>query len=164
MKSILISTKTNNKWCSFRTGGHTYENFDKISKCLGMCLDLTIAFDTVNHGKIWKDWISKKLIEIFLINHQKRVTINNTTSSYITTNSGVSQGTILGSHLFIIYNNDIINSTKQGKYLVPTICLKLSVLLLNIVQSNTKTFLKNVVNLFNLILWVSLGSDLLLWL
>ena len=98
------------------------ENFSKNEYTLGVFIDLSKAFDTVNHEILLKKLeyygikdITNKWLLSYLTNRKQSITYNNKKceSDFLTIKCGVPQGSILGPLLFLIYVNDLCKASSE---------------------------------------------------
>ena len=92
--------------------------FDKKEFVIGAFLDLTKAFETVDHPILLQKLhhigirnTSLDLFKSYLFNRQQYVEYKNSNSDLKTIKYSVPQGSILGPVLFLIYINDISHSS-----------------------------------------------------
>lgn len=93
------------------------QDMDKNEIPLNIFLDLSKAFDTIDHNILLEKLkhygfsnLSLKLLRCYLTNRKQFVHFDGTNSDLLNIHTGIPQGSILGPLLFIIYINDLPHS------------------------------------------------------
>ena len=88
-------------------------------KIYAICLDISKAFDCINHMKLLNKLKSCGIAEDVLclfksyFNRSQEVKIGNYTSKCKSVSTGIGQGTILGPLIFVLYINDVIHNVAE---------------------------------------------------
>ena len=93
---------------------HIYSSLNNKKLFGSACLDISKAFDCINHrlllSKLRKMGLSDMSLNWFIsyLDRTQELTFNNIVSETIKVKSGIGQGTIIGPMIFLLYINDVV--------------------------------------------------------
>jgi hypothetical protein len=128
-------------------------DMDQMETPIGIFLDLSKAFDTLDHEILLHklkfygfDKNALKLMESYLTDRKQYVQMEDTISEYSNVSTGVPQGSILGPLLFIIYINDIAQASNLFDFIIYADDTSLTTTLEIIYKKDNNSSIQNIIN------------------